>query len=423
MKRKVRKPGRLKSALASFFGISYDQWAVVLGKDSESGVSVTPESSLKLSAFYACVRLIAQTVATLPVGIYLHGPDRSEDRRHELSDLLALKPNREQSAAMFWEAMVSSMLIAGNGWALKKRLPSGRLVGLEFLAPSRMSWRRDQGEFIFTYTDLDGIVREYQWDEIFHLPGFTIDGIFGVSAIEFGVEVIGAAISGNSAANRTFKNGLMPTTVFEIDRILNPTQRAEFRESLDGIRGAMNAGKAAVLEGGMKASTLSVSPSDAQLLESRVHSAEEVCRWFGVPPVMVGLGDKASSWASSSEALNLWFLQYTILPLLIKIQQSCNSQLLSARDRATRYVEFSVKGLLRGDSAGRTALYSSALQNGWMSRNEVRQLENLPPIDGGDIITVQANLIELQSINEHGSEAEKLLGALSRWGQGEKGEN
>ena len=147
--------------------------------------------------------------------------------------------------------------------------------------------------------------------------------------------------------NSTFKNGLLPTTYFSLERVLRPEQREEFREGLQGLSGSLNAGKAPLLEGGMKAETIGINPVDAQLLESRNFSVEEVCRWFGVPPSMVGGGDKASSWASSSESLNLWFLQYGLRPILKRIEMAIWDQLITPAEQVQLYAEFSVEGLLR----------------------------------------------------------------------------
>ncbi|EKT65827.1 phage portal protein, partial [Providencia alcalifaciens] len=179
--------------------------------------------------------------------------------------------------------------------------------------------------------------------------------------------------------------------------------------------GSKNAGKMMVLEGGMKYNNVTMNPEAAQMLESRTFSIEEICRWFRVPPFMVGHMDKQSSWASSVEGMNMQFLTNTLRPLLVNIEQEISRCLLNGDD--DYYAEFSVEGLLRADSAGRAAYYTTSLQNGWMSRNDVRRLENLPPIDGGDIYTVQLNLTPLDQLglSDSGNEAEKLKAQLTNW--------
>lgn len=164
----------------------------------------------------------------------------------------------------------------------------------------------------------------------------------------------------------------------------------------------------------MEVGTVGINPDDAQLLESRVFSIEEVCRWFGVPPSMIGCTDKASSWASSSEQLNLWFLQYGLRPWLKRIEQAIWLQLLTPAEQLRYYAEFNVEGLLRADTQSRTNFYSTALQNGWMNRNEVRRLENLPVIDGGEIFTAQSNLLPLDQLGA-GIDSPAAKAALLHW--------
>ncbi|MDU4094016.1 MAG: phage portal protein, partial [Pantoea sp.] len=173
--------------------------------------------------------------------------------------------------------------------------------------------------------------------------------------------------------------------------------------------GSRNAGKIMVLEGGLKYQNVTMNPEAAQMLESRAFSIEEICRWFRVPPFMVGHADKQSSWASSVEGMNLQFLTNTLRPLLVNIEQEIARCLLDGDDDL--FAEFSVEGLLRADSAGRAAYYTTALQNGWMSRNDVRRLENMPPIEGGELYTVQLNLTPLEDLkqNSKAAQAAQLL--------------
>lgn len=170
-----------------------------------------------------------------------------------------------------------------------------------------------------------------------------------------------------------------------------------------------------VLEGGMKYNNVTMNPEAAQMLESRTFSIEEICRWFRVPPFMVGHMDKQSSWASSVEGMNMQFLTNTLRPLLVNIEQEISRCLLNDDD--DYYAEFSVEGLFRADSAGRSAYYTTSLQNGWMSRNDVRRLENLPPIDGGDIYTVQLNLTPIDQLGKDNgkNESEKLRAGIANW--------
>lgn len=422
MKTRATKPGRIKSALLNWLGFGLtdtEHWAQWFGRESAAGVTVTADKALTLSAVWSCTRLVAQTIATLPLGMYERQADGSRlavsATQLPVTRLVQAKPNADMTAVMFWEAIIGNALLQGNGFAEKKRIGS-RIVSLELLCSERLCWRRlPDGAYQFTYTDFDGKQRIIPEDDIFHVPGFTLSGRFGLSVVKYGAEVFGSALAGNNAANATMKNGLMPTVAFQIERVLTKEQRADFRTSVEAISGALNAGKSPVLEGGMTANMIGINPSDAQLLESRVFSIEEVCRWFGVPPSMIGATDKASSWASSSEQLNLWFLQYGLRPWLKRIEQAIWDGLLTPVEQQRFYAEFAVEGLLRADTAARTSFYSTALQNGWMSRNEVRRLENLPAVTGGEIYTAQSNLLPLDQLGSTGTESQTVRAALMHW--------
>lgn len=416
MKRKVARPGRIKSAILSWLGV--EQMAGGFDRVvSDAGALVSAERALTISAVWACTRLVSQTIASLPLGMY----ERTADGRKSADDLqlarvLSSRPNVEMSAVVFWEAIIGQAVLVGNGFARKLRVGS-RIVGLELMPANRMTWRRlASGRYEFRYVDGAGKEQVLQEEDVFHLPGFTLWGRFGMSVVRYGAQVFGSGLAANNAANATFKNGLMPTTYFKMDKVLTRSQREDFRENLAEITGALNAGKQPLLEGGMEVGGVGINPADAQLLESRAFSVEEICRWFGVPPSMVGATDKASSWASSSESLNLWFLQYGLRPWLRRIEQAIWKDLLSPADQSRYYAEFAVEGLLRANIAGRTQFYSTALQNGWMNRNEVRRLENLPPVEGGEIYTAQSNLLPLDQLGAaQQAGAQSAQDALKAW--------
>lgn len=409
----MRRPGRIKSALLNLLGIrltDVEQWRAIYGMDAATGVRVSEETAMRLSAVRACVRLIAQTIATLPLSLYERTPEgRRPARDHRVSRLIGLKPNADMVAVVFWEAVVSSILLQ-RGAYIRKRMLGATLVALEFVHPLRI--HRSGDEYIIVGER--GTMERVPLSEILFIPAFSTDGKTGRSLIEDGIEVFGGALAASTAANNTFKNGLMPSTYFKIDRILKPDQREEFRQNLAKISGAINAGNAPLLEGGMTVGDVGINPDDAQLLESRQLSAEEICSIFGVPPAMIGRGDKASSWASSSEQMNLWFLQYGLRPWIKRIEASIWDGLLTPAEQVKYYAEFSVEGLLRADSSGRATFYSSALKDGWMSRNEVRRLENLPPIPGGDLVTAQSNLVPLTQLGT-GTESNAVRAALIHW--------
>jgi HK97 family phage portal protein len=404
MNKKDMKPGWVKAKVLNWLGFGltdHEHWAALYGKESGTGIQVTAEKALTLSAVWACLRLVSQTIATLPLNLYeKQGNGRVVADRHDIHRLIRRKPNAMMTAPIFWEAMIGNAMLTGDGYAEKKRI-GGRVVALELLSPAKLVIESSGGRRRYRYTDDDGTQRMIAQEDIFHIPGYTLNGKCGLSVISYGVEVFGSALAADSAAAATFKNGLMPTTFFKIEKALSPTQRTEFRDGgLKELSGALNAGKSPLLEGGMDVGQVGINPKDAQLLESRAFSIEEVCRWFGVPPSMIGHTDKASSWASSAESINLWFLQYGLRPWLKRIEEAIWDGLIVPADQPRYFAEFSVEGLLRADTKGRSELYASALQNGWLNRNEVRALENEPPIEGGDVHTVQSNLLPILKLGQ-----------------------
>ena len=417
---KDRKPGRIKSAVLNWLGFGWtdvDQWRQLFGRDSKSGVRVNPDEALTLSAVWACTRLIAQTIGSLPVGIYRkEGNRRIYDERHPLNRIIGMRASTQLTSSLLWESMAASAMLRGDGFAEIDRV-GNRVVALSFLHPDRLRWARQQDRtYLFTYVDVDGTIREIPQRDVLHVPGFTTCGPFGLSVIKYGTEVIGGAIAANNAAKSTFKNGLMPTTYYKYPKWLTPEQRELFRnDTIAKVHGSMNAGKPPVLEGGIEVGEVGIDPSDAQLLESRSFDIEEICRWFGVPPPMIGHTSKASSWASSSEAMNLWFLQYGLRAWLKRFEDAMRFQLLTPAEQVDTFAKFSVEGLLRADTQGRQAFYSSALDHGWMSRNEVRELEDLPPIPGGDVYTVQSALIPIDQLGAGGGESNAVRAALMHW--------
>ena len=405
MKNQTQKPGRIKAALLNWLGVPVGLtddafWAALSGR--EAGQQVNERSVMQLSTVWACARIIAETIATLPLGIF----ERTEQGRksasnHPIHYLIHRQPNDSTTAAVFWEAMVVSMLLRGNAFA-ERRMIGGRLVALQFLSPGRLKITRDaKGVQRYGYTEADGRVREIPAANIFRIPGFTVDGDWGLSVIEYGSKVFGNALAAANAANTTFERGLMPTVGFKFPHLLKKEQREEFKENFSKISGAVMAGDPVLLEGGMEAQSIGINPKDAQLLESRSFSVEEICRWFRVPPFMVGHSEKSTSWGTGIEQQMIGFLTFTLRPWLTRIEQAINKDLLTPVDRMRYYAEFSIEGLLRADSAGRANYLSTMVNNGLMTRDEGRAKENLPPKGGNaDVLTVQVAMAPIDQLGQ-----------------------
>ena len=403
MTNEARKaPGKIRAALITLLGgfSASDEaaWKEVVASASTAGANVDEVSMLKLSAVWACTRLISETISTLPLGLYERtSQGRVAATSHPLYNLLHSRPNADSTAAVHWESTVAAMLLRGNARAEKQYI-GNRLVGLRFLSPNRLSIQSFNGSPRYFYLEANGVQREIPASRIFNIPGFSLDGVHGVSVIAYAANVIGAAIASNEASSTVFKNGLHPTTFFKYPQILKPDQRKEAREAIALISGSVNSGKPVILEAGMEAGTIGINPADAQLLESRGFNVEEVCRWFRVPPFMVGHSEKSTSWGTGLEQQMIGFLTFTLRPWLTRIEQAINKDLLSPVDQLRYYAEFNVDGLLRGDTAARASFYSTALQNGWMNRNQVAAKENASPIPGGEVYTVQSNLVPLDQL-------------------------
>jgi HK97 family phage portal protein len=365
---------------------------------TEEAGDPTHEGALSLSAVWACVNLIAGTIASLPLMVYR--TDRNGARTvagsHPLYRVLHDNPNSLQTALDFLEFMCASLELWGNGYARKIR--SGeRMVGLVPILPQLPVVRRlGNGRLGYRWTE-NGEIFDLTSDEVLHIRGFGGNPLGGMSTLAFGARAFGTALDVDRTARRTFENGLRPSGVMTFPTWLNQEQRDVIEKKLtEKYTGAMNAGRPLILEGGTTWSQLGLNPEDAQMLESRGFSVEEICRFFGVPPFMVGHSEKSTSWGTGLEQQTLGFQKFSLRRRMKRIEQALEKQLLTAEDRAQGIViEFNLEGLLRGDSAARASFYQSGLMNGWMTINEVRALENLPPVDGGDVPRMQSQNVPI----------------------------
>ena len=398
-----KKPGRFKAALLDWLGVPIGLtdgafWQEWVGT-SASGKHVTVDKALQLSTVWACVRLLSESVSTLPLKLYRRLPDGSREpaKDHPLFRLLCRTPNAEMTPQRFMLMVVASICLRGNAF-VEKKMVGARVVALVPLLPQCMRVKReDSGRLKYTYTE-NGVERVIPEKNLMHIRGFGLDGVCGMLPVTMGRDIFGSAMSAEEAAAKVFAQGMQASGILSGDTVLTPKQREDLRTSLAAFMGSQNAGKIMVAEAGLKYQGITMNPEAAQMLESRSFNVEEMCRWFRVPPFMVGHMDKQSSWASSVEAQNLHFLTNSLRPLLVNIEQEITRCLIGEADAEEFFAEFAVEGLLRADSAGRAAWYNTALQNGWMSRNEVRRLENLPPIAGGDVFTVQSALVPLEQL-------------------------
>lgn len=379
-------------------------WTGVFTEPSTSGKTVNAQNALTLSTVWSCVRLVAGTISSLPLVVYEDATDgsRSKFKGHPLYQLLQFSPNADQTALDFWQFMCVSLELWGNAFARIERGAGNKIVALTPVRPELVNVRRTKsGEIRYRYSDAGKSIDVGQ-DEMFHVRGFGGAPLGGLSTLAFGRQSFGLSLATDEAAAQVYKNGLRPSGVLTTkdNATLKPDQRDDVYKYVVDRFGGENNGKPLVLEAGLGWQSIQLSSVDAQMIQSRQFSVEDGCRWFGVPPHMVGHTTNSTSWGTGLEQQTLGFLIFTLRERLKRIEQAIMKQLLTPAERLRIIVEFNFEGLLRADSAARAAFYSQMVQNGIMTRNEVRRLENLPPIVGGDDLTVQSNMIPVSKLGD-----------------------
>ena len=390
-------------------------YAFFLG-GSTSGKAVTERSAMQMTAVYSCVRILAEAIAGLPLHLYRYTPDGSKVKAvdHPLYLLLHDEPNPEMSSFVFRETLMTHLLLWGNAYAQIIRNGKGEVVALYPLMPNRMSVDRDaHGQLYYTYTrasdeakTMTGTTVLLPPSDVLHIPGLGFDGLVGYSPIAMAKNAIGLAIATEEYGAKFFANGAAPSGVLEHPGTIKDPSRV--REAwMSQFGGSANSGKVAVLEEGMKYTPISISPEQAQFLETRKFQINEIARIFRIPPHMVGDLEKSSF--SNIEQQSLEFVKYTLDPWVIRWEQSIQRALLRPEEKKRYFAKFNVEGLLRGDYQSRMNGYAVARQNGWMSANDIRELENLdriPAEAGGDLYLVNGNMLPMQHAGAFASGAE-----------------
>lgn len=365
---------------------------------AETGLSITDDRVYQVAAAWACIKLLSEVVASLPLNLYQRESNgaRSLAVDHPLFPILHDLPNQYQTAVEFRETMQLHLTSQGNTFARIVRNGVGNVTALLPLYASAMEVILEpSGRVVYQYRTEAG-VDAIPAEEILHIKLFGPSPIVGLSPLAHARQSLGLTVAIQDSTSKLFKNGMRPGGTLESDSVMKPEQREAFRESLrKQMAGTDNAFKLLVLEAGFKYHAVTLSPEDAQMLEQWTFGIEEICRFFGVPPQLIGQTDKASSWASSLENLNLYFLQYTLRPYLTRWEQAINRKLLTSADRSQYFAEFNIDGLMRADFKSRTEGYAKALggpgAQGYMTINEVRRKENLPDLpEGDDLVIAQA---------------------------------
>jgi HK97 family phage portal protein len=352
----------------------------------------TASTALSLSATWACVNLISGTISSLPLMVYrtVNG-ERSVARDHPLYRLLHDTPNYDQTAVDFLEFISASVELQGNAYAEKKMTDRGVVIAIVPIRPDIVTVRRTpSGKLLYVWKD--GNTRnEILEDRMLHIRGFGGGPLGGASTLSSCASTFAGAMSVERASSAMFRNGARPSGVLSTEKTLTIEQRKIAEQLLqEKFVGAMNDGRPMVLDNGVQWQQLTMKSTDAEMLESRKFSVEEIARVFGVPPHMIGHTSGSTSWGTGLEQQTLGFQKFTLRRRLKRIEQAMEKQLLSVQDRINGItIEFNLEGLLRGDSAARSGFYQSALTNGWMTINEVRALENMPAVEGGSVPRMQ----------------------------------
>ena len=373
---------------------------------STSGKPVNERSAMQMTAVYSCVRILAEAVAGLPLHLYRYTESGGKEKAidHPLYLLLHDEPNPEMSSFVFRETLMTHLLLWGNAYAQIIRNGKNEVIALYPLMPNKMEVDRDErGQLYYKYQrsndeapTMEGSSVILKPSDVLHIPGLGFDGLVGYSPIAMAKNAIGMAIACEEYGAKFFANGAQPGGVLEHPGTIKDPQRV--RESWQrSFGGSGNANKIAVLEEGMKYTPIAISPEQAQFLETRKFQINEIARIFRVPPHMVGDLEKSSF--SNIEQQSLEFVKYTLDPWVIRWEQSIMRSLLSPEEKKTYYVKFNLEGLLRGDYQSRMNGYAIGRQNGWMSANDIRELENLdriPTEEGGDLYLINGNMLPMR---------------------------
>ncbi|NCC16958.1 MAG: phage portal protein [Clostridia bacterium] len=371
-----------------------------------AGKPVNERSSMQMTAVYSCVRILAEAVAGLPIHLYQYTDTGGKEKavKHPLYFLLHDEPNPEMTSFVFRETLMTHLLLWGNAYSQIIRNGKGEVIALYPLMPNRMTVDRDaNGQLYYQYQSskdeaptIKGSTVILKASEVLHIPGLGFDGLVGYSPVAMAKNAIGMAIACEEYGAKFFANGAAPGGVLEHPGTLKDPTR--IRESWNAtFGGSSNSSKVAVLEEGMKYSPIAISPEQAQFLETRKFQINEIARIFRIPPHMVGDLEKSSF--SNIEQQSLEFVKYTLEPWLVRWEQSMVRSLLSQKEKQEYFIKFNVDGLLRGDYQSRMNGYAIGRQNGWMSANDIRSLENLdliPEEKGGDLFLINGNMTKLE---------------------------
>ena len=391
----------------------FSGWPFVFGK-SAAGAKVNEFTAMQTTAVYACVRILAESIAGLPLHVYEYrGNGKERVPGHPLYFLLHDSPNPEMTSFIFRETAMIHLLLWGNSFSQIIRDGMRRVVGLYPLLPNRMSVDRDEhGELVYTYTPMSdsnpnlksGQSIKLRREDVLHIPGLGFDGLVGYSPIAMARNAVGMTLACEEYGSSFFANGARPGGVLKHPGVLKDPSK--LRESWQAVYGGTaNTGKVVVLEEGVDYQQISIPPEEAQFLETRKFQIDEIARLYRVPPHMIGDLEKSSF--NNIEQQSLEYVKYTLNPWVVRWEQSLQKALLLPSEQKRYFIKFNVDGLLRGDYQSRMQGYSIGRQNGWLSANDIREMENMNPIpdeEGGNLYLINGNLCKLRDAGLFGKQ-------------------
>lgn len=398
----------------TFFG-RFTSWLGAIGsttqnkgiQDSRPAQSVYPKTkdisidgALQVSAVWACVELISDVVASLPIYVYqMNNGVRELARDSGLWWLLHTKPNSRQTPMEFFQYMTMNFIMRGNAYARIQRNSRGEAIALWPLAADQIQVTLlDDGALSYEYY-YDGKIIVYSQDTILHFRDKG-NGIVGMSRLDYMRATNNLAVNAQNLTNKLYANDNKRAGVFSIDKALTPEQRAMVRENFKGLTEA-GGDDLLVLEAGAKFEPLTLTPAEVQLLETRRFSIEDIARWFGIPSILINDLTNRVPYGNNDDLIQ-FFYKFKLRSLLVNFEQAMTARVMTVSERSAYTIEFGLDALLRSSLKERMEIYSKAVQNGIYTRNFCRQLENEPPMEGGDMLTAQVNLAPLDMLGKMG---------------------
>lgn len=364
----------------------YEIWG---GGETWAGEHVSTQGALNLSAYWACTRVTAQTIASLSLEVMEKRSDgaRIKVADHPLQELLDESPNADQTSIEFWEGRVLGLCTSGNGFA-EKVYSGSKLIALNPMPYDTAVERLKDGDLRYKFNDRGKPV-DLPEEKVFHLKAFG-DGDMGMSPVQHARQTLGIAIASERAAGQTFSKGMRAKGFFTFPNQLTKEQRAEAKKNFADRYSNHNAPGVGILEAGVDFKAVNITPKDAEMILNRRFNVEEICRWLGVPPIIIGhAGDGQTMWGTGVSAIMQSWLNLSLRSQLRRIEKAISKRIMTPEERRRFKVRFNYEDLLRGDSVARAAFYTALLGTGVMTINEVRRLEGLPPVEGGDEVRLQ----------------------------------